>query len=84
MKRLVTKYKVSKYKRVTSGLLFAFITVIALALCLIEITAHTETKADILLPFAISIVSMLMGLVSMFYNKDEKYKIPSVKRMQQR
>jgi heme/copper-type cytochrome/quinol oxidase subunit 4 len=66
MKRIVHRYKISKYKRFTNGLLFAIITVVALALCLSDITNYTTTEVNILLPFIIAIISMFLGFITMF------------------
>jgi hypothetical protein len=65
MKRLVYKYRTNKFKRFTEGLLFAVITMIALSLCLTAILNHTAQE-EIILPFCMAIISMLMGIVAMF------------------
>jgi hypothetical protein len=69
MKRIVYRYRISKFKPFTNGLLFAIITIIALALCLADISDHTA-EAEIILPFGIAILSMSMGIVSMFHNSE--------------
>jgi lipopolysaccharide export LptBFGC system permease protein LptF len=69
MKRIVYKYRISKFKRFAEGLLFAVLTVIALALCLAAISRNT-TDTIIILPFCAAIVCMLMGLRSMFFNSE--------------
>ncbi len=66
MKKIVKKYQISKFRCFLNGLTFAMITVIALVLCLININGHTEVKGEVLLPFVIAIISMLMGFITMF------------------
>ncbi|MDF2943726.1 MAG: hypothetical protein K0S01_2584 [Herbinix sp.] len=66
MKKIVYKYKISKFKRFTSGLLFAIISTIALTLCLTDIPQPSASQAEIILPFMIAIISMFLGLFSMF------------------
>jgi hypothetical protein len=70
MKKIVHKYRVSKFKCFMSGMLFAVISVIALALCLTDIYKQTAVNTEIILPFTIAIISMLMGLFSMFKNNE--------------
>jgi uncharacterized membrane protein YtjA (UPF0391 family) len=70
MKKIVYKYRVSKFKPFMSGLLFAIISVIALILCLTGISDQTAAQAEIILPFGIALVSMLMGFISMFRSKE--------------
>jgi hypothetical protein len=65
MKRIVYKYRVSKFKRFTEGLLFAVISAIAFALCLAGISSGAAQE-DIIVPFCFGGISMLMGFVSMF------------------
>jgi uncharacterized membrane protein YtjA (UPF0391 family) len=65
MKKVVYRYKFSKFKRCMNGTLFGIISIIALLLCLSDITSASATEADILLPFFIAIVSMLLGLFTM-------------------
>lgn len=69
MKRIVYKYRISKYTRFTEGLLFAVIAGVALMLCLAQISADAAF-GDILLPFGIGIISMLMGFISMFRRRE--------------
>ncbi|MDF2539348.1 MAG: hypothetical protein K0S76_2369 [Herbinix sp.] len=66
MKRIVQKYRICKFKRITDGLVFAVISVIALTLCLTDILDHTTSLYDIILPFVVAVISMLMGFVVMF------------------
>ena len=75
MKNLVHKYRISKFKCFTSGLLFALITIVALAVCFAEIINSTTIHQGIILPFGISVVSMLLGIITMLRNTNEKYKI---------
>jgi hypothetical protein len=70
MKKNVRKFRAKKYKRFTSGLLFAIISIIALILCLFEISDHAGSLFDIILPFGIAIISMLMGFISMFHENE--------------
>lgn len=66
MKKVVRRLRFSKYKRFTEGLLFAIISGIALILCLSIMTSRVVSSVDILLPFSIAIISMLLGFVVMF------------------
>jgi len=69
MKKVFNKYKLSKYKRFTNGLLFAVISTIALLLCITDLSQSTS-QAEIILPFTIAIISMFLGLFSMFRNSE--------------
>ena len=68
MKKIVYKYRVSKFKRFMSGLLFAIISIIALLLCTSDISQQSTSQAGIILPFFIALISMFLGLFSMFRN----------------
>jgi hypothetical protein len=68
MKKIVYRYQISKFKRFTNGLIFALIALIALSLCIVDITDHTVVNTEIIFPFSIAILSMAMGFVSMFRN----------------
>jgi hypothetical protein len=70
MKKMVKKYKFSKFKCFLNGMIFASISLIALILCMSEITVYCSEPSEVILPFFVAIISMLLGLVSMFYNKD--------------
>lgn len=70
MKNIVYKYRISKFKRFTSGLLFAIIAIIALILCLVDISNNSTKQVEIILPFVIAIISMTLGLLSMFGNNE--------------
>lgn len=71
MKRIVYRYRISKFKRFMNGLVFAIISVIALILCFIGITDQAAARSEIILPFGIAIISMLMGFVTMFKEPQE-------------
>ena len=49
MKNIVYKYRISKFKRFTSGLLFAIIAIIALILCLVDISNNSTKQVEIIL-----------------------------------
>jgi uncharacterized membrane protein len=66
MKRIIQKYRFSKFKRIMDGLLFASISIISLLLCLSDISDHTASFLEIMLPFITAIISMAMGFVFMF------------------
>lgn len=70
MKKIVYRYRFSKYKRFTNGLLFAVIAMIALYLCISDINNQSVSRLDILLPFVIAIISMAMGFLTMFHNNE--------------
>ena len=66
MKRIVNRYRISKFKRFMSGMLFATISTIAL-LCIGDISNYPTSRVEVLLPFTIAIISILMGFVTMFH-----------------
>ncbi len=70
MKNIVYRYQISKFKRFANGLMFALISIIGLSLCLVDIFNNTIVSAGIFFPFSIAILSMLMGLVTMFKNQE--------------
>lgn len=70
MKKIVYRYRFSKFKRFTNGLLFAVITIIALFLCVMDLSGDTASRVKAILPFTIAIISMLLGFASMFYQPD--------------
>ena len=77
MKKFVYKYRISKFRRFTAGLLFAIISATALILCYTVTFDKTNSHLIISLIFSIAIVSMLMGLISMFRKEQmpkRKYK----------
>ena len=65
MRRMVYRYKVSKFKRCMNGTIFGLISIMALALCLSEISRYSSTETEVILPFFIAIFSMALGLFSM-------------------
>lgn len=75
MKKIVYKYQISKFKRFVSGLLFAIISIIALSFCLFDFNGRTNSQSRMFLFFVIAMISMLMGLVSMFRKELPKEKI---------
>jgi uncharacterized membrane protein YtjA (UPF0391 family) len=64
MKRMVYRYRFSKFRCFLNGLIFAVISMIALLLCLSDISK--AAGSEVILPFFIAIISMLLGIVSMF------------------
>ncbi len=70
MKKIVRKYRISKFKCFTNGLVFALISVSALFLCLTEMSKHTASMTGIILPFDVAIISMMMGFLTMFRQED--------------
>lgn len=70
MKSMVYRYRFSKFKRFTNGLLFAVISIVALILCVMDISGNTASRVKAILPFTIASISMLMGFVTMFYQPD--------------
>lgn len=66
MKKIMHRYNTSKYNRFTGGLLFAVISIIALILCISDISDNPASKAEIVIPFIIAVVSLLSGFVIMF------------------
>jgi len=69
MKKMVNRYKISKFKRFMNGMIFALISIIALILCMSDISRYTATQSEVILPFFIAIVSMLMGLFTTLHDK---------------
>ena len=70
MKKMVNRYRISKFHRFMNGLVFGIISVIALLLCLSSITVYQSSDTNVILWFLISICSMLLGLFSMFRTKE--------------
>lgn len=62
MKKVVRRYKSSKFKRFMNGMIFAIISVIALLLCMSDISRYAVDQTGVILPFFIAIISMLLGL----------------------
>ncbi len=66
MRKIVRKYRISKFRCFMNGLAFGMIAFIALLLCLINMYNPEVTRTAVLLPFGIAFMSLLMGCVSMF------------------
>lgn len=66
MRILYSKYRSSKFKCFLNGLMFAILSLVAMFLCVNFLMDKTATRLEILLPFGLSIISMLLGFVSMF------------------
>lgn len=66
MRKIVKRYRFSKFKRFMNGLLFAIISIISLILCITDLADQTATSMEIMLPFIIAILSLLLGFVTMF------------------
>ncbi len=69
MKKIVIRYRYSKYRSFTGGLLFALISGVSLLLCFSGISEYQEVGVKILLPFIIAVISMILGFVTMFSHK---------------
>jgi uncharacterized membrane protein YtjA (UPF0391 family) len=52
-----------------NGMMFALISSIALILCLSDISHSTASQTEVILPFFIAIVSLLLGLFTMLHDK---------------
>ncbi len=65
MRRMVYRYRISKFKRFMNGMVFGLISIIALLLCMSDISSYSTMRSDVILPFFVAIVSMLLGLFSM-------------------
>ncbi len=68
MKRVVYRYKISKFKRCMNGMMFALICGIALILCMTDLSHGSATQYEVILPFFIAIVSLLLGLFTMLHD----------------
>ncbi|MBE5966381.1 MAG: hypothetical protein E7255_05370 [Lachnospiraceae bacterium] len=68
MKRVIQRYRFSKYNRFTNGLLFAVISMTALFLCISDIYNKAVTGFEIMFPFMIALISMFLGFLSMFHS----------------
>ncbi len=66
MKQMVYRYRFSKFKCFLNGLLFAVISMIALLLCLSDISKAADS--EVILPFFVAIISMLLGIISMLHD----------------
>lgn len=70
MKKMVYRYKISKFHRFLNGLVFGIISVITLLLCLSSMYGYHSKDSQVILWFFISFCSMLLGLFSMFRTKE--------------
>ncbi|MBB2183043.1 hypothetical protein H0486_09145 [Lachnospiraceae bacterium MD1] len=66
MKRLIRSNHIRKFKVLLGGLLYALISIVALILCLSEMTKYSSPQPEILLPFGVAMISMILGIHSMF------------------
>lgn len=65
MRKLISRYKTSKFRCFLKGLIFAVLSLGAMFLCVNLLMDKTATKLEILLPFGLSVLSMSLGFVSM-------------------
>lgn len=65
MKKIVRRYRISKFKCFMNGLTFALLSVAALTLCLTNMNNLQDTKAAVILPFFIAVLSIVLGFVTM-------------------
>ncbi len=70
MRKIVKRYRFSKYRYFTNGLMFALIACAALLLCFSGIYKYPYSKAEVLLPFMVAIISLVLGFVTMFRQKE--------------
>lgn len=70
MNRFIHRFRLSKYKRITEGLIFALISATALLLCLNSINDPTESQINMALTFCVAMISMLMGLAALFHKEE--------------
>jgi len=66
MRNLMIRYKANKFRRFVNGLIFAMLSLVAIFLCVYFLKEKSATRLEIILPFVLSIISMLFGFVSMF------------------
>lgn len=66
MRSLMYRYRSSKFKCFLNGLVFALLSIIAMLLCINFLMDQTATRLDVLFPFVLSVISMLLGFISMF------------------
>lgn len=69
MKKIIRKYRFSKFKRFMNGLVFAIISSVALFHCLSYMEQPASSQINILMNFFIATVSIGLGLFSMFYSR---------------
>ncbi len=65
MGRIVKRYRFSRYNRFLNGLLFAMVASVALWLCVTGISEYPNSRLEILLPFIVAVISMILGFVTM-------------------
>jgi hypothetical protein len=66
MRKLIHRYSKSKYSCFISGLLFACISFAALIFCIIAIKGKNMSGPEIILPFGIAVLSMIVGVFTMY------------------
>lgn len=66
MRNFLIKYRSNKFRRFLNGLIFAMLSLVAMFLCVYFLMDKSATRFEILIPFGVSIISMLFGFVSMF------------------
>lgn len=67
MKKIIHKYRISKFKRFINGLLFAIISIVSLIQCMFHIEQPAPSQTSLLMTFLIATISMILGLYSMFH-----------------
>jgi uncharacterized membrane protein YbhN (UPF0104 family) len=70
MRIFLSKYRYSKFRRFLNGLAYAIVSVVAMFTCVYFLMDKTATRFEILIPFGLSIISMLFGFVSLFRNQN--------------
>lgn len=70
MRRVIHIYHYSKFKNFLAGLLFAGIAMTALAFCISALNNNAISRPEAVLPFTIAVISILMGIKTMFGQKD--------------
>jgi mannose/fructose/N-acetylgalactosamine-specific phosphotransferase system component IID len=66
MRNFIYKYNRSKFRCFLNGLWFAILSVAAMLFCVYYLRDKTAATIEILISFGLSILSMLMGFISMF------------------
>lgn len=66
MKKIWRSYRINKFRCFVNSMAFAIITAMALYLCIMNIYSKTETNTAILLPFFTAILSIILGVITMF------------------
>jgi hypothetical protein len=65
MGKIVKKYRFSKFKRFADGLMFALISSVAIWLCINGMSDYPDARSEIILPFIVAVISMILGFVTM-------------------